>query len=257
MTVFTCPYCKEDLKEVNGYLKCLNCDLTFPIVKNIPDFLQKNPEPERKKMIKAIDRLSTIYETPLWYPLIYHFYGGFFIPSIKETVNSITDMLEIDGGIALDVACGTGLYTRSIAQRAKEVYGIDFSMEMLKKAQEYAKKENLDNIIFARAEVEHLPFKNKFFDGISCYGALHLFPDVTEALGEMNRVLKKDHKLAVMTFVKKRFLGIKRIYEHLNKDHHFHVFDVDELKVYLENTGYSDFKYNIYGSMILFEAKKI
>lgn len=115
----------------------------------------------------------------------------------------------------------------------------------------------MGNILLARAEVEHLPFKDDFFDGVSCCGALHLFPDVTEAFKEMNRVLKKEGKLAVMTFVRKRFLGIKRIYEHLDKDHHFHVFDVDELKSYLENTGYSNFKYNIYGSMILFEAKKI
>lgn len=134
MTDFTCHYCKGELEEINGYFKCLNCDFKIPIVENIPDFLQKDIEPERKKLIKAIDRLSTIYETLLWYPLIYHFYGGFFIPSIKETVNSITAMIDIDGGIALDVACGTGLYTRSIAKRAKEIYGIDFSMGMLKKA---------------------------------------------------------------------------------------------------------------------------
>lgn len=257
MTVFTCPYCKGDLKEINGYLKCLNCDLKFPVIKNIPDFLQKRQmTSERNKLIKFIDRLSTIYETPLWYPIVYHIYGGFFIPSVKETVNSINDMLEIDGGISLDVACGTGLYTRSIARKAKKVYDIDFSMGMLKKAQEYVKRDGLGNIVLARAEVEHLPFKNDFFDGISCCGALHLFPDVIGALGEMNRVLKRGGKLAVMTFVRKRFLGIKRIYEYWEKKQ-FHVFDVDELKGYLEDTGYSDFKYNIYGSIILFEAKKI
>lgn len=73
----------------------------------------------------------------------------------------------------------------------------------------------------------------------------------------MNRVLKKDHKLAVMTFVRRRFLGIKRVYEHLEKEHHAHIFDVDELRNYLKNTGYTKFEYNTHGSMILFEAKKI
>lgn len=180
--------------------------------------MQEDIEPERKEIIKAVDRLSVIYETLLWYPIVYHIYGGFFIPRVKETVNSITDMLEIDRGIALDVACGTGLYTGNIAKRAKEVYGIDFSMGMLRKAQKYTKRENL---------------------------------------GEMNRVLKKDGKLAVMTFVRRGFLGIKRIYKHLEEKHHIHIFDVDELQACLENTGYSDFKYSICGSMILFEANKI
>lgn len=72
MTVFTCPYCKGDLKRTNGYLKCLNCDLKFSITDNIPDFLQEAIKPERNKIIKAVDRLSVIYETPLWYPLSYY-----------------------------------------------------------------------------------------------------------------------------------------------------------------------------------------
>ena len=42
-------------------------------------------------------------------------------------------MLEIDKGVALDAACGTGLFTRSIARRVEKVYEIDISMGMLKK----------------------------------------------------------------------------------------------------------------------------
>ena len=86
---------------------------------------------------------------------------------------------------------------------------------------------------------------------------MHLFPDVKRALREMNRVLKKGCKLAVMTFVKRRFLGIKRIHEHIEKKHQAHIFDIDELQDHLRNTGYAEFNYEVYSSMILFNARKI
>jgi len=249
-------YERKNQEILCGKLLCRKCGKSYKIANRIPDFLPEEANSEGKKMIKFVDRLSLIYETPLWYPLVYHLYGGLFIPSVKKTIEMITDMLEIDGGVALDVACGTGLFTRSIARRAKQVYGFDISMGMLKKAQKYAERDGLENMVFVRAEVENIPFPNEFFDGVSCCGALHLFPNISRALREINRVLKKGCKLVTMTFVRRRFLGIKRVYEHLEREHRVHVFDVDELQRYLKNAGFSEFKHNIYGSMILFEAKK-
>ncbi|MBU7047770.1 MAG: methyltransferase domain-containing protein [Theionarchaea archaeon] len=253
--VFTCPYCKKVLKE-NEKLYCPPCEKTFPIVDGIPDFLPERIAPERKKLLNFVDKLPSIYETSLWYPLIYHLYGGLFIPSVKEEIKIVTDMLGVDGGTALDVACGTGMFTRSIAQKAQHCYGIDMSMRMLRKAQKYAQKKGLHNITMVRAEVEHIPLPPELFDGVSCCGALHLFPDVEGALREMNRVLKKGGKLVVMTFIRRRFLKVKRIYEHLDEEHGTHIFEVGELESYLKNTGYTNFAYKIYGSMILFEAVK-
>jgi len=159
-------------------------------VKAIPDFLPKDISLERRKMLKFVDRLSTIYETPFWYPIVYRLYGALFIPSIKRTIKTITNMLEIDGAVALDAARGTGLFT-SIAKKAKGVYGIDISMGMLKKARKYAQRERLENIVFIRAEVENMPVPNEIFDGVSCCGALYLFPDVERALREMTVFLRR------------------------------------------------------------------
>jgi len=156
----------------------------------------------------------------------------------------------------LDVACGTGLFTRSIARKMRLVYGIDISMGMLKKGTEYAEKEKIGNIRYARAMSEKLPFPDRLFDGVVCCGALHLFPETVDALGEMARVMKKGARLAVMTFVRRRFFRFKRIDEHLRKDHGAHIFDVDEIDSYLSQTGFKDFTHKIYGSMILFCAEK-
>jgi ubiquinone/menaquinone biosynthesis C-methylase UbiE len=169
----------------------------------------------------------------------------------------ITYMLNIEGGIALDVACGTGMFTRDIAIKAKKVYGIDISVGMLRTAQKYAKLFNIHNIVFARANVENLPFEDEFFDGVSCIGALQLFTDLILVLREINRVLRTGGKFVGMTYLKRDIWAINDIYEEMKRKIKVHFFEVGELEDILEKLGFSKFYHEVYGSMILFQVEKI
>ena len=256
---YVCPVCKSPLSSMPDELFCRQCKAEYPAKSGIPDFVLEDLSKSKHPVLSSVsglDKLAKIYETRLWYPIVYHVYGGLFIPSVEEEVKMVTDMVNAADGLGLDVACGTGLFTRSIARKMRRVYGIDISMGMLQKATEYAEKEKIGNIRYARAMAEKLPFPDRLFDGVICCGALHLFPETVDALGEMARVMKKGARLAVMTFVGRRFFRFKRIREHLRKDHGAHVFDVDEMDSYLSETGFKDFTYKIYGSMILFHAEK-
>jgi ubiquinone/menaquinone biosynthesis C-methylase UbiE len=128
---------------------------------------------------------------------------------------------------------------------------------MLEQGRKLASEEGIDNIVFARADVEKLPFRDEFFDAACCSGALHLFSDTIKALKEISRVLKPGSSLAVMTFVRRRFFKYRRIYEHIEKEHRVHVFQSSELAGCLGAAGFEDFKPEIYGSMLLFSATKI
>ena len=258
-TGYICPNCRLPLSAKGDRLLCETCRLEYLITNGIPDFIVEDLSGSQHPILRSvsnIDRLAKIYETWFWYPLVYHFYGGLFIPSVKEEVRMITEMVDAENGLGLDVACGTGLFTRSIAKKMRLVYGIDISKGMLEKAVKYAEKEKLNNLRFARAKADRLPFPDGLFDGVVCCGALHLFPHTILALGEVSRVMKKGARLAVMTFVKRRFLKFKRIYEHLERDHGVHIFDPKEMNGYLSQTGFIDFTHAIYGSMILFHAVK-
>jgi len=92
----------------------------------------------------------------------------------------------------LDLACGTGIYTRPFALVARRgrVVGMDVSMPMLEWASRKAAAEGVDNVVFLRACVPELPFDDNFFDSVNCCGALHLFPNADKALEEIVRILK-------------------------------------------------------------------
>jgi len=105
-------------------------------------------------------------------------------------VKTLTGMVDAENGVGLDVACGTGIVTRSIAQTMRLVYGIDISMGMLEKATDYALEKGIRNIRFARGMAKRLPFPDGVFDGVTCSGALHGFPNTVEALSEMALVVR-------------------------------------------------------------------
>jgi len=135
---------------------------------------------------------------------------------------------------------------------------------MLDKATECTREKGIENVCFARANVERLPFPDGAFDWVTCTGALHTFPDTGRASSEMARVMKTGARLAVLTFLKQALPTIKMILERLEASKYFeegaleamHLFDVEELESCLSQTGFKGFAYDIYGPAILFHAEK-
>ncbi len=91
-------------------------------------------------------------------------------------------LLPTAGQLNVDIACGTGRFL-SYAN-----YGVDISAEMLAQARKkYPEKT------FVNAKIGELPFQDNFFDNATCFHLfMHLNEELlTEALGEVHRVLKK------------------------------------------------------------------
>ncbi len=73
-----------------------------------------------------------------------------------------------------------------------ELYGVDFSPEMIKYAQKYARKFNFE-VKLAVADVRHLPYPDETFEQAISVATYHHIKGEAErqkALGELKRVLK-------------------------------------------------------------------
>jgi ubiquinone/menaquinone biosynthesis C-methylase UbiE len=97
-------------------------------------------------------------------------------------------------GRYLDLACGTGNYTASLAGRGLRVVGADRSRLMLERA-----RAKSAAIPWCQADVAALPFRAGTFDGALCTLALHHFPDPRAALAEARRVLVPGARLVIFT----------------------------------------------------------
>ncbi len=127
-------------------------------------------------------------------------WNEFTMNFLKPMGDAIIKALDIKSNdVVLDIASGTGEPAFSMAAIAKngEVYATDLSEEMLALARNYADERDIYNIEFKVADVSDLPFKDNFFNKISCRMGFMFFPDMQLAANEMFRVCKGGGKVAI------------------------------------------------------------
>jgi len=127
-------------------------------------------------------------------------WNEFTMDFLKPMGEAIIKALDIkNNDVVLDIASGTGEPAFSIAAITKngEVYATDLSEEMLTVARSYADERDINNIEFKVADVSNLPFKDNFFDKISCRMGFMFFPDMQLATNEIFRVCKSGGRVAI------------------------------------------------------------
>ena len=152
-------------------------------------------------------RVPRIYER-YWRPALGRVAKGFTGPSMAEEARIARLLLGLsEGNVVLDVACGTGAFSRAFAStvgRGGLVIGVDASPTMLSRAAAELRKRGPGNVALLRAEAAALPFEDSAFDAVCCFAALHLFADPMSALDEMARVLTPGGRIAIMTSVRRQ-----------------------------------------------------
>lgn len=102
----------------------------------------------------------------------------------------------------LDVGCGTGGSTRSLARVATDgsVLGIDLSSRMLQYAADRALQDGLTNVRFDRGDAQVYPFDPHGHDAaVSLFGAM-FFADPVAAFANIHSALKPGAALALLVW---------------------------------------------------------
>ncbi|WP_368655082.1 class I SAM-dependent methyltransferase [Ornithinibacillus sp. 4-3] len=92
----------------------------------------------------------------------------------------------------LDVATGGGHTANALAPLVRQVTAMDLTPEMLASAEKFIKGNGHSNVLFVEGDAEKMPFPDESFDMITCRIAPHHFPNITDFIKEVYRVLKPD-----------------------------------------------------------------
>jgi len=108
----------------------------------------------------------------------------------------------IPGSWVLDVATGTGLVARELAQRHNvRIAGVDQSWPMVRRGAHAVRAEGLDGrISFVLGQAERLPFPDEAFDSVTFTYLLRYVDDPGATLVELARVLRPGGVLACLEF---------------------------------------------------------
>jgi len=255
--LYVCPRCRGKLLKRPDALHCKGCEKNYPVTGGIPDFVLVTPQESTNPFLHGFGKiLAPLYESPFWFPIMLKLLGGWDAPTLGQIVESVSEKIGSVNGRVLDVATGTGTYGRHVAGRRRSVYGIDISLEMLRKGQQFVEREGVDNMSFARADGESMPFADGVFDCCLFCGSLHVFPDTKRVLREVGRTLKLGAPVVVTTLIHGEKGILKARGTRQREPKKMKVFDLPGLQVDVEEAGFDDFKPEAYGCLLMFTMRK-
>jgi len=233
-----CPKCAATgLKGTASDVTCRGCGARYPIADGILDMMPR----ESTEYITPFQR---IMQTPLVVSVYERYWRrlGYFLASSRSFEEEVATIVRLqqdpgDGMRLLDLACGTGVFTRPLARRSGGwTVGLDLSLPMLRHAHRLALREGLGNIVLIRGTAFRIPFIAGTFSRINCCGALHLFARPEQAMEELARVLHREGSLTIQTTIRpRRSAGLAYLLERLIR---FGFFDEDQLREKLRLHGF-------------------
>ena len=231
LSCMRCPRCFcKNLDAAEDALSCPSCHARYALRQGVLDMLGSRAG----EVITPFQRLMqapavvSIYEK-VWRRI------GYYLASSRSFSAEMKTVLDLDSNKnhspVLDLACGTGVFTRPLARLGNRVViGLDMSWPMLRRAQRLVERDGLENVFYIRATAYSLPFIDETFPYANCCGALHLFDRPEAALQEIRRVLQPKGLFSVQTTIRpSHSAGIAFFLERFIRFGFFNAIELDKI----------------------------
>ncbi len=128
-----------------------------------------------------------------WAPIYDLVYDKLTEPAARAAVNAAVAC----GPKVLEAGVGTGLSLGYYPEHA-EVYGVDLSEDMLRRAQDKVDKRGLTHVKSLQVmDVTRLGFRDEMFDAVTAQFIITLVPEPEVALSEFARVLRPGGEIVL------------------------------------------------------------
>ncbi|GAB2767574.1 class I SAM-dependent methyltransferase [Amycolatopsis magusensis] len=201
---------------------------------------QAGPPTGPAQRLMSMGLVSAVYER-YWRPGLGRIAKGLTGPSMAGEIDLATDLLRLrPGQVVLDVACGTGRFTRAFGEAAGRTglaVGLDGSRTMLARA---VRAGGPESVAYLRADAVHLPLRPSTVDAVCCFAALHMFADPDAALDSFASVLKPGGRLALLTSARHTWQPLRGLDELTGLASGQRMFDRGEIGAKLRRRGFTE-----------------
>jgi SAM-dependent methyltransferase len=204
--LWCCPRCHGRIREAGADVWCERCEITYPVVGDIPDFRINAPswvEPERDR--DHAYELIAMGESASAAALVERVFArrpGWTAREIHRRTDQLLELplrmeRELDEwllaptsgtGTFLDLGCGSGSLLAAAARKRRPGIGVDVSLEWLVVARKMI-QEHGGTPLLAAAMAEALPLADGCAGGVLSLDVIEHVADQERTLGEMGRVL--------------------------------------------------------------------
>ena len=127
---------------------------------------------------------------------------GYYEPAAIAVKNALLKYVSKDATV-IDAGCGEGYYTSMLARGVNGIMGFDLSKFACSAASKQARRDGIDNLMYATASVFELPVKDGAADAV-----VNIFAPCAET--EYKRVLRDGGYLFVVGAGSEHLMGLKR-----------------------------------------------
>ncbi|MDP2939631.1 MAG: methyltransferase domain-containing protein [Candidatus Omnitrophota bacterium] len=145
---------------------------------------------------KRVNKFDSIYDTKK--KLVWKVLDFIFRKSVERRFElTCRELDNIRNKKILDIGCGTGRYSVTLAQKGAFVYGIDFSQEMLNTATGFSKDKGADNLcVFIYGDFIDYNFNDKFDICL----AIGFFDYIKEPIEYLKKIKNLTIERAILSF---------------------------------------------------------
>ncbi|MGH3861752.1 class I SAM-dependent methyltransferase [Actinokineospora sp.] len=213
------------------------------------DEVQAGPPTGLVQRLMRTNLVPMVYER-WWRPALGRVIKGPSGPSMAEEHDIAVRLLRLEpGGVALDVACGTGGFTRRFGAEVGPsglAVGLDASAPMLERA--VAATAAGSPVVYLRADAVRPPLRESVVDAVCCFAALHMFAEPTVALTSFARVLKPGGRLALLTSARESWEPARTVQTAMGWASGQRMFARDEVRDLLTERGFTDIEVRFAGA---------
>ncbi|XP_071729582.1 uncharacterized methyltransferase At2g41040, chloroplastic-like isoform X2 [Rutidosis leptorrhynchoides] len=271
--LFACPVCFEPLirKGPPGFnvpaiyrsgFKCTKCNKSYSS-KNI--YLDLTVTAGAKEYVETQPSRTELFRSPLVSFLYERGWRQNFnlsgFPGPDEEFSMAQEYFKpAEGGTLIDVSCGSGLFSRKFANSGtySRVVALDFSENMLRQTYDFIKADYTlvnYNLALVRADVSRLPFSSGSVDAVHAGAALHCWPSPSNAIAEINRVLRSGGVFVGTTFLRPSSAILTPFYRSLSSETYVNLTE-EEIKDLIKSCGLTNYSSKVQQAFIMFSAQK-
>lgn len=202
----------EDRKAGKSVRYSLRRGAPKTLLKAVEEAAQELDEVRRDEEALAVVLEKRREKTRAFFDELAGKFGRHYLPGRSWKAMAEALLALLPPVVAADLGAGEGAVAFLLARRAKKVYAVDSSPQMVEYGRRLAAERGVRNVEYRLGDLESLPMKEASVDAAFFSQSLHHAQHPQRALAEAFRILRKDGRVVILDLARHHHEEARELY---------------------------------------------